>query len=197
MRTKKIILVIAAALSVITLSACAKNSKSEQNHPVTASVNTVDNTTKTPPPASTSDTKPNNNTQGTNTKNPVTKISGKRKEFLEKLDNIQKELDALPEKKDSDAGVTNAMRSYYGKSYEMYDKELNAIYALLKKQLSPETMKSLQTEQIKWIEQKEAAAKKEASKYEGGTFEFVANYSSLYESTKKRCYELVNNYITD
>ncbi|HLV09104.1 MAG TPA: lysozyme inhibitor LprI family protein, partial [Halanaerobiales bacterium] len=84
------------------------------------------------------------------------------------------ELDLLPEKKDSDAGVTNAMRSYYGKSYEMYDKALNEIYTLFKKELSPEVMEDLKNKQIKWIEQKEAEANKEESKFEGGTFQFVA-----------------------
>jgi beta-lactamase regulating signal transducer with metallopeptidase domain/uncharacterized protein YecT (DUF1311 family) len=129
--------------------------------------------------------------------NAATKIEGRRKEFIDSLDSMQKELDALPEKKDSDAGVTNAMRNYYGRSYEMYDKALNEMYALLKKELSPETMKELQTEEIAWIEQKEAAADQEASKYEGGTFEPVARYISLYQSTKERCYELVNEYMTD
>lgn len=152
-------------------SSSSKPSKTEQNQQVKDSPGKVDNT--------------------------VTKVEGRREEFLERLDNIQKELDALPEKKDSDAGVTNAMKNYYGKSSEMYDKALNEIYALLKKELSPETMKDLKTKQIKWIEKKEAEADKEESKYEGGTFEFVARYISLYESTKERCYELVNEYMTD
>ena len=172
-------------------------SKTEQNQQVKDSLDKVANTGKTASPASTNDTKVNNNVQETNTTNTVTKIEGRRKELLGKLDNIQKELDALPVKKDSDAGVTNAMRSYYGKSYDMYDKALNEVYTLLKKQLSPETMKNLQTEQIKWIEQKESAANKEALQYKGGTAEFVVYNLSLYESTKKRCYELVNKYMTD
>ena len=131
------------------------------------------------------------------TADTVTKIEGRRTEFIERLDNIQKELDALPEKKDSDKGVTNAMKSYYGRSYEMYDKELNEIYALLKENLSPEIMNELKTEQMKWIEQKEKTAEEERLKYNGGTFENVALYISLYESTKERCYELVNEYMTD
>ncbi|WP_341357543.1 lysozyme inhibitor LprI family protein [Rossellomorea sp. y25] len=127
---------------------------------------------------------------------PKTKIEG-RTEFLNKLDNIQKELDAMPEKKDSDKGVTNAMKNYYGVSYEKFDDALNEIYTLLKKELSPEVMKELQAEQLRWIEQKETKAEKERLKYEGGTFENVAWYISLYESTKDRCYELVNEYMTD
>ena len=81
--------------------------------------------------------------------------------------------------------------------YDMYDKALNEIYALLKEQLSSETMQNLQSEQIKWIEKKEATATNEAEKYKGGSFEFVAYNSSLYGTTKNRCYELVNNYMTD
>lgn len=103
----------------------------------------------------------------------------------------------MPAKKDSDKGATNAMKDYYGISYEKYDEALNEIYALLKKELSPEIMKDLKAEQINWIEQKEDKANEERQKYEGGTNENVAYYTSLYESTKDRCYELVNNYMTD
>lgn len=125
------------------------------------------------------------------------KVEGRRAEFLERLDNIQKELDALPEKEDADKGVTNAMKSYYGRSFEMYDEELNEIYALLKKELSPNIMEDLKAEQIEWIDQKEDKANEERLEYEGGTFENVALYMSLYKSTKERSYELVNNYMTD
>ena len=127
----------------------------------------------------------------------ISKIVGRKIEFIERLDNIQKELDAMPEKKDSDKGVTNAMKNYYGISYETYDKALNEIYALLQKELSPETMKDLKTEQMKWIVQKEDMANEERLKNNGGTFENVAYYISLYESTKERCYELINTYMTD
>lgn len=196
MKIKKILILILISLSLITLSACNKDNKTNQNssnkveqrQQLDDSLNKVDNT-KEP--------KVNENISETNASSTISKIVGRRNEFIEKLDNIQKELDALPEKKDSDAGITNAMRSYYGISYDMYDKALNEIYDLLRNDLSPETMSDLQTQQIKWIQEKEAAANKESEQYKGGTFEFVAYNSSLYESTKERCYELVNNYMTD
>jgi uncharacterized protein YecT (DUF1311 family) len=205
MNNKRLVLITITALSIITLSACAKGNeknqisagKTEQNQQLKDSVGKADSTGKTAPAASTNDTKETKNNQQTSTTNTAAKIEGRRKEFLGKLDNIQKELNALPVKKDSDKGVTSAMRSYYGIAYDMYDKALNEIYALLKKQLSPETMKNLQAEQLKWIKEKEAAANEAASEFKGGTFEFVAYNSSLYESTKKRCYELVNKYMTD
>ena len=74
---------------------------------------------------------------------------------------------------------------------------LTEIYGLLKEELSEEAMKLLEQEEIKWIDEKEKIAKEESLKYEGGTFELVAYNISLYESTKNRCYELVNNYMTD
>ena len=174
---KKIILLFFILILTVTFTACTNRdekesaeNKLEQNQPIDSPY-PVDNT--------------------------VTKIEGRRQEFLDLLDNIQIELDALPVKKDSDAGITNAMRSYYGISYDMYDEALNEIYSLLKNQLSEETMEHLQREQMKWIEEKEALAYNEAAQYKGGTFEFVAYNISLYESTKARCYELVNEYMTD
>lgn len=209
MKVKNILFFIIITLSLITLVSCSKDSKKsessinkieEKNQQIKPDVNDVnneDNITATDSSSSPNKENINYNTQESNPRNPVTKIEGRRKEFIEKLDNIQKELDSLPEKKDSDAGITNAMRSFYGISYDMYDKALNEIYALLKEQLSPETMQNLQSEQIKWIEKKEATATNEAEKYKGGSFEFVAYNSSLYGTTKNRCYELVNNYMTD
>ena len=194
MKNKKIVLNLSIILSVIMLVSCTKGNKENQN--------TVDKTNQNQQvkdnDSNTDDKDSKNENSNENTsENKVTKIEGRRKEFLERLDNIQKEIDALPEKKDSDAGVTNAMKNYYGIGYEMYDKELNNIYALLQKELSKEVMESLEQEEIKWIDEKEKAAKEESLKYKGGTFEFVADKVSLYEATKNRCYELVNTYMTD
>lgn len=217
MKNKKIALMV-IALSITTMAACAKDSTNspiseseikvdqssessiEQNKQVENIMDELDDTKVDKDNNETDKTNKTNETNETNETNKadtVTKIKGIRNEFIRKLDGIQKELDALPEKTDSDKGVTNAMKNYYGKSYEMYDEVLNEIYALLKKELTPEVMKDLQVEQIKWIEQKEKEANKEESKYKGGTFEFVARYVSLYESTKERCYELVNQYMAD
>lgn len=194
MKNKKVVLNLAIILSVIMLVSCTKDNKENQN--------TVDKTNQSQQikdnDSSTDDKdSKNENSNGNTSENKVTKIEGRRKEFLERLDNIQKEIDSLPEKKDSDAGVTNAMKNYYGIGYEMYDKELNNIYALLQKELSKEVMDSLEQEEIKWIDEKEKAAKEESLKYKGGTFEFVADKVSLYEATKNRCSELVNTYMTD
>jgi uncharacterized protein YecT (DUF1311 family) len=192
--------IIAASL-IVLLSACSQSSGDAANPSDSETVSenktdasgtdgeTVQTVNQEEPSAEASE-------ETTGEEEPVTKVKGKQT-YIKKLDNIQKELDAMPEKKDSDKGVTNAMKSYYGVSYEKYDDALNEIYALLKKELSPEVMAELKSEQVKWIEEKEAKAEKERLKYEGGTFENVAWYISLYESTKDRCYELVEEYMTE
>lgn len=216
MKIKKISFIMVILLSAAPLISCSNDnnqsskSKIEQNQQIEDNVDKINTKESTESIDSsnntesidTSDfspdeTKGNNIFQENEPPNTVTKIEGRRSEFIEKLDNIQEEVDSLPIKKHSDAGATNAIRSYYGILYDMYDKELNEIYVLLKEQLSPETMQNLQNEQIKWIEEKESAANKAADQYKGKTLEFVEFNSSLYQSTKDRCYELVNTYMTD
>jgi uncharacterized protein YecT (DUF1311 family) len=205
LKNKKIALVLTASIAISTLAACKKDTiktqntinEIEQNQEAKDSIKKGDDTSKADSSVSTKETTVNKNVQETNTINTVTKIEGRREEFLGRLDCIQKQLDVLPVKKASDAGTTSAMRSYYGQSYDTYDKALNEIYSLLKEQLSQDAVKNLQAEETKWIKDKEAEANRSASEFKGGTFELVAYNISLYESTKNRCYELINNYMTD
>lgn len=207
---KKVIFAIVAITTLsISLFGCNNQDSNKKINDINSNISTDSETNNTeekeevPSTSNNSETQQSTNntevtesTQETDTPDSITKIKG-RKEFIEKLDNIQKELDALPEKKDSDAGITNAMKNYYGKSYEEYDKALNEIYNLLKENLSADVMEDLKIKQIEWINQKETTAREEEAKYKGGTLEFVSGYVSLYESTKERCYELVNEYMED
>lgn len=189
-----VILVACLSLSLISCSSSfnkmksttKSNNNSTENNSSTEKEDTNENKEK----------EDSSNSDETKKENSVSKIKGKST-YIEKLDNLQKDLDEMPEKKDSDAGITNAMKSFYGVSYERYDEALNEIYNLLKEGLSEDVMEDLSSKQIEWIKFKEENAKKEEAKYEGGSFEFVASYTSLYESTKTRCYELVNEYMED
>jgi uncharacterized protein YecT (DUF1311 family) len=211
-RRNMFVVTILSALLLVGMSACNQSSDGDaanQSESDATSANTEDSLQKddsSEDSTTESDENEKDESKETSTESSspesegqddtVTKAEGKQT-YLEKLDNIQKELDALPYKKDSDKGVTNAMKNYYGVSYEKYDDALNEIYSLLKKELSPEVMAELKSEQVKWIKEKEEKAEKERLKYEGGTFENVAWYISLYESTKDRCYELVEEYMRD
>lgn len=189
-----LILISVPLYLIFDKSAQYQPSNSTSITPTITPSNTNDNINK-----ANNTTKPNSNNTTKNTQGiiKVAKIEGRREEFLGRLDSIQNELDVLPEKKASDDGTTIAMKNYYGECYNMYDIALNEIYNLLEDQLSKNIMKNLEAEEDKWIKQKQDTANNESSQYEGGTFESVAYNESLYESTKKRCYELVNNYMTD
>ena len=119
-------------------------------------------------------------------------VSSKKQEYLAKLDGIQaglKKLDSLK------AGSNIDMIKAANEEYRRWDIELNQIYGVLKIQLSTSEMSQLEKEEVQWIKDKEALADAEGKKYEGGSMEPLAYSASLAESTKKRCYELVNNYM--
>jgi uncharacterized protein YecT (DUF1311 family) len=196
MKKQKFIVLMIILLSIFTLVACNNKSEENINDEGESSQRHKEEVVKENIQETERATSLDENITEDNSIDSVAKIKG-RQEFLEKLDDIQKELDSLDIKKDSDNGVTNAMRSFYGISYDEYDKALNEIYDLFKEKLPKETMKELQEEQLKWIKEKEERAMKESEEYKDGTFEFVAYNISLYESTKDRCYELVNTYMED
>lgn len=112
--------------------------------------------------------------------------------YKDKLDNIQLGLKDLEELY---AGNTIEMKSAASQEYERWDKALNEIYEVLKQQLSSEDMDRLKEEQIKWISNRDTKAKKESLEYEGGTAEQLIYTSSLAQTTKERCYELVEKYM--
>lgn len=125
-------------------------------------------------------------------KNKEKKVS-KKEEYRVKLDKIQLELKALDEKDAS--GTTLYMREAANERYKRWDDALNEIYGVLKGQLSASDMKKLQSEEIKWISNRDAKAKEESSSMKGGTMEPVIYMNSMANTTKNRCYELVEKYM--
>lgn len=112
--------------------------------------------------------------------------------YLEKLDKIEAGMSDLDEQY---AGNTYDMRMAANKEYKRWDDALNEIYSVLKTQISESEMKSLTQEEMQWIKDKEEKAEREAAQYEGGTIHPVFHITSLCQSTKDRCYELVNKYM--
>lgn len=117
----------------------------------------------------------------------------KKQFYLDKYYNLEKELqDSLKVKYN---GTTIEMREASSIEYESWDKLLNEIYGVLQGQLSATEMEKLKEKQIAWIDIRDSKAKEEAKKVEGGTMEPLAYTSSLRQSTKERCYELIVNYM--
>jgi uncharacterized protein YecT (DUF1311 family) len=138
-----------------------------------------------------------NNEAETKTEEPkknenVTTAFNKR-EFLKKLNDIEKGLSDLQPLYDS--GTTVDLLKAVSETNKRWDDALNEIYGVLKKQLPSNEMSKLKQEQINWIKYRDESAEKGAKKFKGGSMEEVTNTDIKAQITKERTYELVNKYM--
>lgn len=113
--------------------------------------------------------------------------------YIKKLDNIERRIEK--DLSELYGGTTFEMREAASKEYKLWDDVLNEIYGVLKTQLSSIDMSKLKKEEIKWISYKEKEAEGAAAEYAGGTMAPLAYTYSLAQTTKDRCYELVEKYM--
>lgn len=121
------------------------------------------------------------------------KQESEKQEYETKLNNIEIGLKDLDKKESS--GITADMREAADERYKRWDSALNEIYGALKGQLASSDMKKLQSEEIQWMSNRDTKAKEASSEMKGGTMEPVIYISSLADTTKNRCYELVEKYM--
>ncbi|MBY6836879.1 DUF1311 domain-containing protein [Clostridium botulinum] len=168
----------------IDINKASNNSDNETKNNTTINKNSQDDSNKVNTKKVDSSTKENNN---------VSKTQESTKQiYKNKLDAIElgmKDLDDLK------GGSTLEMKSAANEEYERWDRALNEIYGVLQKQLSSDDMNKLKDEEIKWIASRDEQAKKDSLKYKGGTAETLIYGMSLGQSTKERCYELVEKYM--
>lgn len=121
-------------------------------------------------------------------------IALKKDMYLEKLDQLEGKLNI--ELKDKYASPkTKDMIDAANEDFKEWDNMLNEVYSILEEDLSKENMDKLREEEKEWINIKEIKSKEAADKYKGGTIEPFMALSSLVDSTKRRCYQLVNEYM--
>ncbi|MBD7912141.1 lysozyme inhibitor LprI family protein [Clostridium cibarium] len=185
---KKIIAIIMVMLIALTSVSCGKD-KNETKNEETIAESTESNDNNE---AAGGKSEKNSGSDSKETSTNNTKVNGKKSIYKEKLDKIQeglKDLDSLYK------GNTVEMKSAANQEYERWDKALNEIYTELKKDLSKSDMSKLEKEELQWIKDKEDKAKKAAAEFKGGTAENLTYTESLVQSTKERCYELVEKYM--
>ncbi|MBJ8104205.1 MULTISPECIES: lysozyme inhibitor LprI family protein [Bacillus cereus group] len=120
-------------------------------------------------------------------------ITGQKVEYITKLNSIEeslKKLDYLYEK-----GITTEMKEGESKRYEAWDKALNEIYGVLKMQLPTNEMNTLREKQREWITYRDQKAEEAWNESGQGTLSGLASISSNVNSTKERCYQLVEQYM--
>ncbi|MBR2122004.1 MAG: DUF1311 domain-containing protein [Lachnospiraceae bacterium] len=97
---------------------------------------------------------------------------------------------ALQAELDSDIPQTQ-MNLTSGELYQVWDDQLNLIWAYLKDTLDAGAMKTLTAEQVKWIDNKESEVAKAAAEYEGGSIAPLVANTKAAELTRDRVYELM------
>lgn len=108
----------------------------------------------------------------------------------------EKRLSVLLAETAKNSGMTTLeMNDYASAAYEQWDAMLNEIYGVIKEQMSDTDFEKLKEEERQWIVDRDATAKQNALKYEGGTMANLEYISSLENITKDRCYELVEGYM--
>lgn len=121
-------------------------------------------------------------------------IESKKQIYFDKYTNLEDTLKVELEDKYS-TGITLDLREATAIEYKNWDDLLNEIYGVLNEQLSPDEMESVKEEQINWLDIRDTKAEESANEVKGGSLEPVFYTSSLAESTKSRCYELIRKYM--
>lgn len=193
MKNKTITFLVVMTLSVATLFSCSNSNKTNPN--------LMDKTGQNKEASTTTDSSNSENIQNENkdsktsndNESATTEKESKIQFYLDKYSSLEKDLEtSLKSKKN---GKTLEMREASSTEYTSWDSLLNEIYGVLQGQLPTDKFEELKTEQIAWINTRDSKAKEESMKFEGGTMEPLAHTSSLAQTTKERCYELINNYM--
>lgn len=201
---KKIFIITLIACSAIFVVGCGQSNKEGANNITETkqednSTDTQnksknqDNTIKPSNSENNNSSQKSNDTSDNKTSNADGNKVNKKDYYTKKLNDIQSKTDK--EYNDKDQSTTYDMRTANSAKYKLWDAALNEIYNDLKNNLSANDMEKLKQEELKWISKKESDAKNSGDKAKGGTLEPVKYTLSAADSTKKRCYELVNNYM--
>ncbi len=132
------------------------------------------------------------NTSITSSDNSTTNsdITNSLKEtYLEKYNKLAEELSTL-ERSYSNSSTETEKKELANKKYLKWDEFLNEIWTTLKSNMESSEFEALTQVQVSWITEKESIAKNK-----GGSLDSLEGVKSLSESTKSRCYTLINNYM--
>ena len=112
-------------------------------------------------------------------------------DFKERLETARTEA----EKYQDDPSMSQTSR-YAEAEYvrNLWDRELNMIYAEIHKAMDENAAESLRREEVEWIKKRDLAADKASAKRSGTPAQSVEYVRTSANMTMDRCYELLKNY---
>lgn len=117
-------------------------------------------------------------------------------QIMENLEKVKEETDGYEESLESGLLSQIEMNQTSQTIFTCWDNELNSIWNDIKYYLPEDEYNKVLSEQREWIRKKDAEAEADAADCEGGSLYPLIYYSSEAESTRERCYELVE-YLKD
>ena len=123
-----------------------------------------------------------------------TNTSLTKQDYITQLDKLKSDLEYSKDVRYA-SSVTLDLIEAASAEYKLWDDKLNEIYSVLKQQLPKEKMDKLTQEELEWINVKDEKSKAAGKVNEGGSIAPLNEVTSLIESTRDRCYELVNKYM--
>lgn len=112
-------------------------------------------------------------------------------DFKERLETARTEA----EKYQDDPSMSQTSR-YAAAEYvrNLWDRELNIIYAEIHKAMDENAAESLRHEEVEWIKKRDLAADKASAKRSGTPAQSVEYVRTSANMTMDRCYELLKSY---
>lgn len=122
------------------------------------------------------------------------KLINETKDYIDQLNKLESELKETEDERYS-SPVTLDLIEAANDEYKIWDDKLNEIYSVIIKDLPNDKANELIQEELVWIEIRDEKGDAEAKKNEGGSIAPLNRIMSFIESTKERCYDLVNKYM--
>ena len=115
---------------------------------------------------------------------PTDIYESERSIFQQRYDYLNtKQIESAPQQE---------MNIQSGNLFAEWDQLLNDIYKYLKAIKSPTEFKAIESDEINWIKEKEAAIEESRSMFEGGSMAPLAANETAIEYTKERCSYLIS-----
>ena len=113
-------------------------------------------------------------------------------EFKGEIREIERSIEEIHKKIGKTSYYTSSKASFLAsKEFEMYDKEINYIWAYLQQILPKDQMDALTEEELEWIDFRDAAAQRKIEEY-GEVMGASKAYLEKARITKARCYYLLD-----
>ena len=172
-----------------TTQASKKKTKSATTTKTDSQTSTSTQTTQ----ATTSQTQASTQ-QSTTQPNHAEQLAQLKQQYLNQANQLAQQLDATHQQRYSSDSMMDLLQASDAE-YQQWDQLLNQIYTSLMQLLPTDKAQQLKQEEINWINEKENKANAIYNQQNNGSLNRLEAMNSRINSTKERCYTLIQQYM--